>query len=184
MKKLVLLSLAALALMAEAANFTQIQPATSRIGFVSRQMGVPVEGSFGRFSAQMSFDPAKPEAAKARIDIDLASIDAGSKEANDEVTGKGWFNVKAFPTASFVSTGVRSLGPNRLEVRGPLTIKGKTREVVAAFSFRQEGGGGVFEGSFPIKRSDFSLGEGAWADTGVVADEVQIRFRLQALAGK
>lgn len=175
-------ALAALAV--HAATYSQFQPGASRITFVSRQMGVPVEGSFSRFTAQLAFDPAKPEAGKARLDIDLASIDAGSKEANEEVVGKNWFNVKAHPTATFVATGVKPLGSGRYEVRGPLSIKGKTRDVAAVFTFRQEGANGVFEGSFPLKRTEFAIGEGPWADTGVVADEVQIRFKLLATAGK
>lgn len=184
MRKALALAAALLALAAHAVSFTQVQPGASRISFVSRQMGVPVEGGFGRFTAQLAFDPAKPEAGKARIDIDLASVDAGSKEANDEVVGKSWFNVKAFPTATFVSSSVRHLGNGRYEVRGPLTIKGKTKETVAVFNFRQEGANGIFEGSFPLKRNDYGIGEGSWSDTSVVADEIQIRFRLQASAGK
>lgn len=184
MKKLIAVIAALIAVAAQAVTFTQVQPGSSRISFISRQMGVPVEGNFARFTAQLAFDPAKPEAGKARIDIDLASIDAGSKEANEEVVGKSWFNVKAFPTASFVSTSVRPLGGNRYEVRGPLSIKGKTKDAVSTFTLRQEGANGIFEGVFTLKRNDFAIGEGSWSDTSVVADEIQIRFRLLASAGK
>ncbi len=183
MKKLVAVIAAFVAVAAQAVTYTQVQPA-SRISFVSRQMGVPVEGGFARFTTQLAFDPARPDNSKARIDIDLASIDAGSKEANEEVLGKTWFNVKAFPTATFVSTSVRPIGGNRYEVRGPLTIKGKTKDVSAIFNFRQDGANGVFEGVFILKRNEFAIGEGSWSDTSVVADEIQIRFRLLASAGK
>ena len=38
-------------------------PAQSEVAFTSRQMGVPVDGKFTRFDAQVAFDPKKPEAA-------------------------------------------------------------------------------------------------------------------------
>ena len=40
-------------------------------------------------------------------------------------------------------------------------------------------GQGTASGSFTLKRLDFRLGEGEWADVSAVANEVQVRFRLQ-----
>lgn len=174
----------ALALPALAAGtYSRVLPEKSSLAFVSQQMGVSVDGTFRKFVATLDFDPAKPEAGKATLDIELASIDAGGTEANDEVKGKNWFDVKQFPTARFVSTSVKPLGNNKYEVRGQMSIKGKTREVAAPFTLKPEGAGAVLEGSFPLKRLDYGVGTGAWGDTSVVADEVQIRFRL-AVAGK
>ncbi|MEF8711567.1 MAG: YceI family protein [Candidatus Accumulibacter propinquus] len=73
---------------AAAAEFNQFQAGKSSLTFVSKQMGVPIDGSFRKFAASLSFDPAKPAAATARLDLDLNSIDAGSRDANDEVVGK------------------------------------------------------------------------------------------------
>src|SRR5512137_947860 len=105
----------------QAEEFSTVDTGRSTVTFVYRQMNVPMEGRFARFAAQLKFDPAKPAAASAAIDIDLASIDAGSPEANDEVAGKLWFNTKNFPTARFVATGIRALGGNRYEASGKLT---------------------------------------------------------------
>lgn len=168
---------------AAAASYTRVLPEKSTLAFVSSQMGVSVDGSFKRFTATLDFDPAKPEAGKATLDIDLASIDAGGPEANDEVKGKNWFDVKQFPTARFVSTSVKPLGSNKYEVRGQMTIRGKSREVVAPFTLKPDGAGAVLEGGFQLKRLDYGIGTGAWGDTSVVADEVQIKFRL-TVAGK
>ena len=166
-----------------AGTYNRVLPEKSTLAFVSQQMGVSVDGTFRKFAATLDFDPAKPEAGKATLDIELTSIDAGGPEANDEVKGKNWFDVKQFPTARFVSTSVKPLGNNKYEVRGQMSIKGKTHEVAAPFSLKPEGTGAVLEGSFPLKRLDYGVGTGAWGDTSVVADEVQIRFRL-AVAGK
>ena len=163
---------------ATAVEFKQVQVNESTVTFGYKQMGVPMEGKFAKFTAQTSFDPAKLAKAQARIDIDLASIDTGSEEANDEVKAKAWFNTKAFPSAGFVSTGVKALGGNRYEAMGKLTIKGKTLDMVAPFTFQANGTRGLFDGVFTIKRLDYNIGEGVWTDVSTVANEIQIKFHL------
>jgi len=166
---------------AMATELTQFSPEKSQISFVSKQMGVAVDGRFKKFDAKITVDPAKPEAGKAQLDIELASIDTGSGEADSEVKGKKWFNTAAFPKASFVSSQVRALGGGRYEALGKLTIKGSTRDVAAPFTFKQEGNAGVFDGAFTLKRLDYAIGEGEWADTSTVANEIQIKFHVVAL---
>jgi polyisoprenoid-binding protein YceI len=164
-----------------AVEFNSMQADRSTLRFTVKQMGVPVDGSFRTFSAQIAFDPSRPEAARADIEIKLSSVDAGSSEANEEVIGKQWFNVKTYPTARFVGTGIKPLGGNRYELAGKLTIKGKTQDALAPFTFKQEGSQGIFEGSFVIKRADFAIGEGPWADFATVANEIPIRFHIVAV---
>lgn len=182
MKKLILaLSLAAaLPFAAHAVEYSQVQADQSAINFTYKQMGVAVDGRFKRFSSQLSFDPAKPAAAKASFDVELASVDTGAPEGDDEVAGKPWFNTKAFPTAKFVSGSVKPLGGNKYEVAGQLTIKGKTQDVVVPATFTAQGKNGVFDGSFTIRRADFSIGEGSWAKFDIVANDVVIKFRITA----
>lgn len=165
-----------------AAEFGTLQPDKSTLTFVSKQMGVPMDGRFRKFAATIVFDTAKPTAANARFELDLASIDAGSSEANNEVIEKPWFNVKNFPTATFVSTAVRPLGGNRYELSGKLTIKGKTQDLVAPITFRQESNNGFFDGAFVLKRLDFAIGDGIWSDVSTVANEVHIKFHLVTAA--
>ena len=174
--------LAILASAAQAVEFTQLQPGKSSLAFVSKQMNVPVEGSFKSFRSKLAFDPAKPAAAKAELEIDLASIDVGSKEADEEVASKEWFNTKAFPVAKFVSTSVKPLGGNRYEIAGRMTIKGRTQNLTAPVTVTQQGNSATFEGSLVLKRADYDIGGGVWADFGTVANEVQIKFRLLATA--
>ncbi|CAG0963744.1 Protein YceI [Burkholderiales bacterium] len=150
----------------------------SEIRFVAKQMNVPTEGRFRKFSADILFDPAKPETAKAQIEVDLGSIDMGSEEGETEVKRKPWFNVEFFPKASFTGAVAKPLGGGRFEMPGKLGIKGISRDVMLAFALRQEGGNLIAEGSYPLKRLDFKIGEGAWADTDTVANEVQVRFRV------
>ena len=179
-----LLSALSLATAAHAVEYTQVQPEKSQITFAYQQMGVTMDGKFNRFTAQLSFDPERPEAAKATVDVDLASIDTGSAESDQEVAGKVWFNTPAFPTARFETRSVKALGDHRYEAAGQLTIKGKTQDVVVPATFTAQGKAGVFEGRFTLRRGDFAIGEGPWAKFDVVANDVQIQFRITANAGE
>ena len=161
-----------------AVEFGKLQTEVSVITFVSKQMSVPVEGTFKKFTAQIRLNPAKPETGIAHLVIDLASIDAGSMEANDEVKGKSWFNVAEFPKAEFVSSSVKSLGGGKFEATGKMTIKGKSIEMRAPFTLKEEKGALSIDGAIDLKRLDFGIGSGLWSDTSVVADEVQIKFHL------
>lgn len=181
MKKYALM-LAALVAMTTAQAQQKLVPAQSEIVFVSKQMGVPVEGKFTRFDAQIAFDPKKPEAGKASFTIDLASANLGSAETETELKQPGWFNSAKVPQATFASTGMKALGGNKFEIAGKLGIKGVTRDVVVPATLTQSGGNTTASGSFVIKRIDFRIGEGEWNDVSIVANEVTVRFKL-ALVG-
>ncbi len=181
MKTTAFILLAALAApAAHAVEYRTVLPKQSSIGFEFRQMGVPVKGGFKRFTADMAFDPAKPEAARAKIEIDLASIDAGSSEADDESAGKLWFNRSVYPKAVFVASQVRALGASRYEMRGTLTLKGRSREMVVPVSYAPGKNAATFDGAFVLRRLDFGIGEGMWADVATVANEVKVSFRIAA----
>jgi len=158
----------------------KVDPAKSAVSATFRQMGVGVDASFRKFSAQVDYDAAKPEKSKASVDIDIPSFDLGDADYNKEVLKKEWFNAAQFPKASFVSSTIRATGPGKLDVSGKLTIKGKTADVTFPVTVKKEGSATLLEGSLPIKRLAFNIGEGEWKDTSIVADEVVIRFRVLA----
>jgi polyisoprenoid-binding protein YceI len=169
----------ALTLVASAAfAATAIDPAKSSMTAVFKQSGVPVEAQFKVFDAQIEFDPANPGQAKARVGIDVASFDLGDPEYNKEVLKKEWFDAARYPKATFVASAIKSVGPGKLEAAGQLTIKGKSLEVKVPIAVKQEGTNQVFEGSLPIRRLYFNIGEGEWKDTELVADEVLIKFKV------
>jgi polyisoprenoid-binding protein YceI len=145
-------------------------------------MGVPVDGRFKKFDAQVNFDPKKPEAGSVSISIDTASASLGVPETDTEMPKAIWFNVAKFPQATFKSGAIKGLGNGKFEVAGKLDIKGTMRDLVVPVQIAQAGGTSTASGSFVIKRLDFKIGEGEWADTTVVANDVTVKFKL-ALTG-
>ena len=98
---LALVALALAALVSPAQAQQKLLPAQSDISFVTKQMGVPLEGHFKKFDAQISFDTAKPETAKIAFSIDTGSATMGAPESDSELPKPTWFGVAKFPQASF-----------------------------------------------------------------------------------
>ena len=153
-------------------------PTQSEITFITKQMGVPVDGKFTKFDAQVAFDPKTPEAAKLAFTIDTASATLGIPETDAELGKPDWFDSKKHPKATFTSTAVKPLGNGRFEVTGDLEIKAQRHAVTVPVTVTQADGSTAAAGSFAIKRLDYRIGEGDWKDTSMVADPVQIKFKL------
>jgi len=173
---------ASLAVTGVALAQAKVVPAQSQITFAAKEMGVPVEGKFGKWTADIAFDPKKPEAGKVGFTIDTATASFGSKETDDEVPKATWFNVAKYPTATFASTAIKAKGTGHFDVAGKLTVKGTTKDIVVPIALAQAGGLTTATGQFTIKRNDFKIGEGEWTDTSQLADEVLVKFKI-ALTG-
>ena len=172
------LAFLALSLSAAAQAPQKIDASKSFVRFVSKQMNVPVEGRFRKLDGTVAYDPSHPESAKAEVEVDLASIDLGSEEAEQEVRRPLWFNVERFPKARFVLASLKPAGAGKYDASGSLSIKGVTQEVSVPVTLTEAGGTRSVEGQFTVKRLGFRVGEGHWSDVETVADDVLIRFRL------
>lgn len=171
---------AAIALPALAATALKTDAAKSKVTITFKQMNVPVDAQFKKFNAAISYDAAKPENSKANVDIDVTSFDLGDPMYNQEVQKKEWFNTAQFPKATFASTQIKAGAAGKLDVTGKLTIKGKSSDVSFPLTVKKEGTAQVFEGTLPIKRLTYGIGDGEWKDTSIVADDVSIKFRVFA----
>lgn len=170
------LSIAAVS--ASVSAFAQVNAAKSSVTATGKQLGVPMDIKFGKFDATVNYNPANVAASTAKVDIDVTSVDVGSKEYNDELKKKDWFDTAKYPKATFVSSAFKPGAGGKVDVVGKLTIKGITQDVTAPFTFKQEGANQVFEGALPVKRNVFKVGDGEWKDTSVVSDDVTIKFRV------
>lgn len=160
----------------------QLVPAQSSIEFTAKQMGVPMQGQFKKFDAQVAFDPAKLTSSRIRFTVDTGSATMGARETDAELPKPAWFNVVKFPQATFESSSIKALGGGKFDVAGKLTVKGTAVDVTVPVTLAQSGATTTATGTLPIKRLAFKIGDGEWADTSMVADEVQVKFKL-ALTG-
>jgi polyisoprenoid-binding protein YceI len=180
-----LMTLALLTLVGEAgvvaANQTLIAD-QSELVYVSTQMGVQVEGNFGRFEAQINLDPARLQTSSVSFAVDTSSVIFPASDVQKELAKPDWLDTARYPKAEFRSSRIRKMDDGRYEIAGMLTIKGRAREVVFPVSLSRSGATTFATGVLTIKRLDYGLGQGEWRDTSILEDEVQIKFKI-ALAG-
>jgi polyisoprenoid-binding protein YceI len=84
-----------------------------------------------------------------------------------------------YPVGTFTSTHITDLGDNRYLFSGNLTLKGQTRPVEVKVALKEQSGIGIFDGEFVLKRDDFRIGAGEWADS-VVSNAIVIKFKMVA----
>ena len=108
-------------------------------------------------------DQENPAASKVNITIPVAAIDSGVPKLDEHLKSKDFFDVEAFPTASFVSTKVEVTGENTAIVHGNLTLHGVTKPVDLDVKLNKLGENMMnketagFSATAMIKRSDFGI---------------------------
>lgn len=170
----------ALAVLISAPTFAAdrvLQNAASRVAFSFRQMNVPMDGSFKKFSGKINFDAAKPETSTIEILVDIASISV-YEEADPEVVKPIWLNANAFPQARFISKSIKTVSAGHYLATGTLSIKGISRDVAVPFEYKEQGTNANVDGQFTLKRADYKVGEGEWSAFDIVANDVVVKFHL------
>jgi polyisoprenoid-binding protein YceI len=159
----------------------------SAIGFTATQQGRPVDGRFERFVATIEFDPDDLTHSRIEVEIDTASIATGHKDRDAALRSDSFFDVGRWPSARFASGAIVHDQGDRYEARGELTIRDVTRRVVLPFELTiapQPGAAGALQakasGELTIARLDYGVGQGDFASTGTVGDEVVIRIAITA----
>lgn len=139
-----------------------------------------LKGQFKTFSGDFSYDPAKPEASKVAVNIDVASLDSNHAERDKHLRGSDFLDVEKYPTASFVSTSFIPGADGSAVLKGDLTLHGVTKPVELAVQKMGEGSdpwGGYragFTGTTSFKMKDFGIDYNLGPASEVVFMELEV----------
>jgi len=176
MKRLLLfLSLAALAQTAAASCWAPVA-AQSKVIFSASQAGEAMPGEFKSYDGSICLGEAGKDLVK--VSVQTSSADSGLPELDDALRGPDFFDSSRWPQARFVSDAVKALGKGQYQVTGSLTIRDVTKPVslVVTFVPAADGKSAKLSGAFSLKRLDYGVGRGQWADTQWVGDQVDLKF--------
>lgn len=154
------------------------EPAGSTLTFSARFEGAEAPGAFQRFNVRLEPGPDGPAGGRLRVEIDVTSADMFSADINEAIAESEWFNLDQYPSATFESAGITWLGENRFEARGPLQLKGVAQTVTVPFEWRSSGNSASMTGRLALRRGDFGIGSGDWADDDSIGQSVEIAFRV------
>ena len=146
-----------------------------------QQFGSPVSGAFGDWTAAITFDePAAPgPAGSVDVTIAIGSLTLGS--VTDQAMGADFFNVEAFPTATF--KGEIAKTETGYEVTGPLTIRDQSVPITLPFALDLNGDTATMTGKLQLNRLDFAVGA-HMPDEGSLGFGVDVDITLTATRGQ
>ena len=139
----------------------QYKPADqgSEIGFVIKNFGISIKGSFSGVSGTITWDAQHPDKCLFDVSVDAASVNTDNSMRDDHLKKESFFDAEKYPRIHFVSTGIS--GPDRsghYTVTGKLTIKATTKDISFPFVVTSLGDDLIFKGGFNLNRRDFDVG--------------------------
>ena len=154
-----------------------VQATGSSLTFASSYEGEVFSGRFPSFATKLSFDPAKLATSKLDVTIALVGATTANPERDDTLKGSDFFNVAKFPQARYTATKFRALGGNKFAADGVLSLHGVSKPVTLAFTWTP-GAKPVLTGKAIVKRLDFGIGGGDWADTSTLPNDVAVSTKV------
>ena len=176
-------ALAALASTAPALAADYVQAAGSSLTFATKYEGEVFTGKIPNFATKLSFDPAQLATSKLDVAIPLTGTTTANTDRDDTLRGDDFFAIAKFPQARYSATKFRSLGGNQYAADGTLTLRGVTKPVTLTFTWTP-GAQPVLNGKATVKRLDFAVGGGDWADTALIPNEVSVSTKVVFAAAK
>ncbi|NUO73484.1 MAG: YceI family protein [Frateuria sp.] len=163
---------------AAAADY-RVQQDQSRLGFSATFQGASFQGSFSQWHADIRFDPTHLGTSKFDVSVDTTSAATGDSDRDGALPGADFFNATKYPQAHYLTTGFMRLDGNRAIARGNLTLRGVSHPLNLTVTFTpQPGGGALMDVTGTLKRLDYGVGGGEYADTSVIGNDVTVNAHL------
>lgn len=160
---------------ASAADY--VQASGSTLVFASKYDGEVFTGKFASFTTTLSFDPANLATSKLDVVIPLTGASTGNGDRDSTLSSSDFFNVAKFAQARYSASKFRSLGGNQYAADGNLLLRGVSKPVTLTFTWTP-GAQPVLSGKATVKRLDFGVGSGDWADTSNIPNEVAVSTKV------
>lgn len=158
----------------------KVDKSKSRVGFEALEQGTSFPGQFDRFDLAIKLDPDNPENGRIEAIIDLSSVDAGSKERNQVLPTKDWFDVKNYAQAYFSSSNIVRLDSGDYEAKGDLSLKGISKEIVLPFTLDHDDVKAHATGKVGFNRTDFNVGDGSYKSEEYIDHNVVVFVDIYA----
>jgi polyisoprenoid-binding protein YceI len=106
------------------------EPGHTAAEFCARHMMVCyVRGHFKNVHGELIFDPKVPAETHVKVRIDAKSLWTGEPDRDAHLRSADFLDVEHYPEIVFTSSNVELTGDHDYVVKGPLTIRGVSREV-------------------------------------------------------
>ncbi len=166
----------------------QVLADKSSIEWSASYGGQLIKGSFSDFTADVVFDPQNLNASKVIAKIAMAKVKSTDSDAEASLPTNEWFGAAQYPVAVFETNNFKHIEADNFEATGTLTIRDKTIKITLPFTAKFYDDKDTsppthyarIMGETTLNRLDFGVGQGDWAKTDVVANEVKLAIHIEA----
>lgn len=166
-----------------AATTYQLDPLHSFVQWNISHLGFSNQTGKWLAEGSLVLDEAKPQNSKVNATIHLNNFITGISDLDKHLMEPMFFDIEKFPTATFVSDKVTTIGKNKAKVYGMLTLRGVSKPVVLDVVLNKMGQNPIskkdtvgFSAKAIVKRSDF----GMTAFLPALGDTVDLNIQAEA----
>lgn len=158
----------------------QLVATESSIEFSGTQTDVVFSGKFNRFNVNISFDPADPNDAFVKAEVELASAFTDDTQRDSALPQEDWFFINSFPRATFEAKGFQPNGNNLYNVTGKLTLRGVEKTITLPIHLKIDSDRAEMRSKINLNRADFGVGSGPWLEGKWVGLNVAVSLHIVA----
>lgn len=183
-RALIAAPLLVMGLPAQAATWV-IDQADSHVYFNYAYGSDPYRGEFKNVSATFDIDLLSPGSCDFQVSIPINDISVDSPEVLDYLLDYELFDVDQFPMATFSAQKCSLTGMDSFVSEGTLTIRDQTHPISFPFEVDMDASGGSVRfhltSEVTINRLEYGVGQGYWASTAEIPNEVTIQVDVYAV---
>ncbi|PMR67362.1 hypothetical protein CR158_15610 [Halomonas heilongjiangensis] len=166
----------------------EIDPEHFSIGFLTEHVGyADLLGMFLEGSGEFVYDDQTRELHSARVEVAADSVFTNHDERDNHLRSNDFLDARRHATIVFEATGFEAHSDSEGTLEGELTLLGETRPVTLAvtlnkaetYPFGHEQYTLGLSARTTLARSDWGMSYGV--DSGMVGDEVELIFELEAI---
>jgi polyisoprenoid-binding protein YceI len=168
---------------AKQGHLYRIDDDSSSVGFCVDSQLARIEGKFNEFQGGMALNPVAKTDGQTMVVIKTASVETKSAFIKNMVKGENFFDVEHNPEILFVSKRLDWTSEGTAELKGDLTMRGKTKPVTFHVSLKPIKGANLrqaekvqVKATANVSRSEF----GMTSLTSLISDEVQLCMTAEA----
>jgi polyisoprenoid-binding protein YceI len=141
---------------------------------------------FNKIEGSVLLDKSDLSRSSISVNLPLDGLDTGIAKLDEELKGPGFLDATKYPTITFKSTKVETVGANGLKITGDLTVHGVTKSIALNATVNKIGifeipgvmkaPAAGFDATTVIKRSEFGVSKYVPA----VSDDIPVHITLDA----
>ncbi|MGE3142059.1 MAG: cytochrome b/b6 domain-containing protein [Hyphomonadaceae bacterium] len=166
---------------AQGAALWRVDPAASAIRFSGAHAGVPFQGRFTRWRADIRFSPDDLAHSSALVTIEAASARDGVALHEQTLPQAEWLDAAAHPAIRFHAARFRHRGGNAYEADGEVTLKGRAHALALPFTLTIQGDRAVMDARVSLDRAAYDLGQQSDADGEYVSRAIGVAVHVEAV---